>query len=93
MNSNAALAWAYPPYPRNQWGYIPGVGPRNSIKYGVLAYAYTIEDLGMIYVDDEDSSNKTGLNPIRDIHTKINCLVTKACMELMLQTTQDIMFY
>lgn len=61
VNSNVALAWAYPPYPRNQWGYIPGVGPRNSIKYGVLAYAYTIEDLGMIYVDDEDSSNKNWL--------------------------------
>lgn len=61
VNSNAALAWAYPPYPLNQWGHIPGIGPRNSIKYGVLAYAPAIKDLGMIYVDDEDSSNKNWL--------------------------------
>lgn len=61
VNSNAALAWAYPHYPLNQWGYIPGIGPRNSIKYGVLAYAPAYEDLGMIYVDDEDSSNKNWL--------------------------------
>lgn len=61
VDSNAALAWAYPHYPLNQWGYIPGIGPRNSIKYGVLAYAPAYEDLGMIYVDDEDSSNKNWL--------------------------------
>lgn len=62
VNNNAALAWAYPPYPRPQWGPSFGVGPQRPMKYGVLAAgSSSATRKGRIHVDDEDSSNKNWL--------------------------------
>ena len=60
VNNNAALAWAYPPYPRNVWAPME-LGPKQSITYGVLLDGPAFTDRGIIYVDDEDSSNKNWL--------------------------------
>ena len=59
VDKNAALAWAFPPYPRNVWAPIE-LGPRTAIKYGLLAGGSATRK-GTIYVDDEDSSNENWL--------------------------------
>lgn len=62
VNANATLAWAYPPYPRPQWGPSFGVGPQRSMKYGLLAAGSgSVTRKGRIHVDDEDSNNKNWL--------------------------------
>ena len=61
VDTYAALAWAYPPYPRPQWTPPFGLGPKQSITYGVLLDGPAFTDRGIIYVDDEDSSNKNWL--------------------------------
>ena len=59
VDNNAALAWAFPPYPRDVWAPIE-LGPKTAIKYGLLAGG-PVARKGTIYVDDEDSSNKNWL--------------------------------
>lgn len=67
IDKNAALAWAYPPYPLGMWDIIPGVGPRGNIEFGLLAAGVSMGDTrrGRIHVDDEDSSNK---NWFKQVH-------------------------
>lgn len=60
VNNNAALAWAFPPYPLPQWAPPYGIGPKNYINFGLLAGGPQIRK-GTIYVDDEDSNNKNWL--------------------------------
>lgn len=64
VDDNAALAWAYPPYPPVAWAQIPGVGPKKYIEYGLLAAGSDAMRKGRIHVDDEDSSNKNWLKKV-----------------------------
>lgn len=91
VDNNAALAWAFPTYPKPQWTPSLPTEPKNYIEFGLLSGGPRARS-GSIYVDDEDSKNRNWLKRYKGYNFEMD-MTTKFHSQHGMDADQNTTYY